>query len=478
MLFTHKLSANPIGVRAGNVSTLVPARPIITETASPPLDSTKEKQLPRKKSFLSHFLSFPKSKLEAFKRLIRALIIAIPTVGTLPLIVGINEGFARLGFVPQPTNTQKNNLSTNIDSIITNTNIPNSGKITEAISKAGIDLESLDSNKSKRVPDTTVEFEALIAQLQQKQSITPPGSSDNALYAEAIDLLTTLKELNKYVWGENGIDSKKIFQIADECAILANVIGATLTEENAHDLLKTSLRITRFDLSKKEPEIDFEVTIGGKKIQVPNEALKKYSQYYHFQGSVRGPDAITYALTKELEKNYISDSFRPLSSPSTLLTNKQYYTIPIALLSNEALEQILKATPKKIITIGTFYPNVQRYLSLGSSSPQPSVKKYPLSKSRLLLDHAYVVKGWKEDNGKIKYILMDGGSELSLTQEEIENDVLWVSVPAAEISPHVFGQKTILMWMVSILAAIALTKGVNSIERKRALKQESTISSP
>lgn len=417
------------------------------------------------KSALRHFFSVPRSKLETFKRIARACIIAIPTVGTLPLTIGVNESLAKLNLVPNPVDTQNHKAQNNLDNFVLN--FPGSEKITEAILRGEIDQEKLDINTNGRILDTTPEYENLITQLQKKHSESTT-ESDKIFYEEVINLLTTLKELNKHVWGENGINSDKIFQVDNECAIISDVIGSALTEQNIQDLLKANLRITSFDLSGKEPKIDFEVTIGGKRIQIPSYTLNKYRDLYRFDDSVRGPSAIVRALEKELDENYIIDSLRPLASSSTLLTNEKYYTIPLALLSDEALEQILKTAPNKIIKIGTFYPETEKYLRLGSHSSVSTPQIYKGAESGLLLDHSYVVKSYSKNNdNNTTYTLKDGSGEYSLTKEEIRRDGLYISAPATEINQNILDKRAIALWLTAILAATLLTKLVNKIEKNR-----------
>ncbi|MBI3591134.1 MAG: hypothetical protein HY094_07165 [Candidatus Melainabacteria bacterium] len=433
---------------------------------------------------LKHFFSKPKSKTDTITRLLRACVIGFATVATTPVYIGINELLGAIGFIPQTSLEKspdhkaltsetlapltvspiKDHSEVKIDNFVKNWK--DYAVILEILSKAGIkDLKSLDADGNGIALDSTKDFENTIAKLKEIQNSTEE-SSEKQFYERAITLLTEIKDLNKLIWGDNKPDLSNLAEFFDgECTLIAEAIGAALTEQNVQMLLKANLKVTNYDLSKKEPKTDLEVRINGKTIKLSDSDLRAYGPAHYDKGSTRGVTAFIYALGKELIDNYVvGDSW--LSAPSTLLTGEKYYTMPVSIFSKASLEKIFtEAPPGSIIKLAT-YPTLEEYKS---SNPRKSLNDFHISRNSLLSKHTYVTKGTKHENGKLKIIIKDSLKEHKLSIDQIKEDMILISVPASTVT--FLNKQTLVVWLLALSMSVGITFAGKQIEKSHSQKK-------
>ena len=422
---------------------------------------------------LKYCFSLPKSKLELFVRIARGITLAAATLYSTPLYVGINKAlvsdFAKAAphqaisdegltsyfspslfsqplyaatkdSTPAETTEQIFFKTHKIDNFVKNYSGFN--KVIQAILQANIDPKLIDLNKNGVILDNSKEIDELINKLSTNQE-------RNALFSEAINTLNEIKQLSTILWGESGPSSDLIQQNDGECQLTADLIGICLKPVNVQNLLKSNLKVTDFNLSKDKNDffINMEINISGKAIKVTYSDLKTWEKYDH-SNTPLAPYAFIYALEKELAENYMPCPSPLLSASSTLITGKQHYTMPVAVLSDKALEKMIQEAPDAIIKLGTYPEYLNTTLESLGIKPNIIIDE-------MLPGHAYAVKGSKTENGRFKVVIKDTSIEREISMEELRNKMLSISIPSNMTDADQV--KNLSVWLIALIASYALT---------------------
>lgn len=405
-------------------------------------------------TYTSHFFSRPSGVFDWFKRLSRGAVLGLTAILTPPLYIAGNEIASNFDLIPSGTinrNFETPKHFTNqsqqrflIDGFANN--FKDFNKVLDLLNQEQIDFSLLDGNTNRTLFDNSSDFDKLIEILSARLEESP--TTDKAgKYKEAIKTLNDCKVLYEIVWGRNSLDMNMIYQYGNECNIAAAVIGASLNDRNTNKFLKSNVKVLEYDLSRKEPVLSFGVNINGKTVKVYRSEINLFSENNKFKAPL-GPIAITLAIAKELETNYIPNPHNPISTSNTLLTGENYYNIPVRSLSQKSLIRMIKNAPNTLITVGT-YPRVDEYIG-DTKGRFPS-----MTESGLFRAHAYTIKGWKEENGILKVTLKDSADEKEITIDQFQNDLLYIAAPS-KIVPFI-DEKTLLLLSASVSYILGIT---------------------
>ena len=247
------------------------------------------------------------------------------------------------------------------------------------------------------------------------------------------------EELKIFLWGTKRLNQKSVIQREDNCQIIANLIAGTFTEEGL-ERLESLIEITDYNLDENNFYINLKVNINGKSIPV------SYSDLINRIGrkDPLAPHAIAYAVKKELAENYLPNpSGYTALSTATFITNKNYSALPLSDLPDDSLADILKQAPNEIILV--------------VSKPSPPNRT-------IVFEHAYAVKNYKYENGQHLITIAAYDEEVTLTLDELRNNMLTITAPASTFNP--FDSETLEIYLFSLIALMAFRKAIANFEGK------------
>jgi len=252
------------------------------------------------------------------------------------------------------------------------------------------------------------------------------------------------EELKTFLWGKKGLSQESVVQRDDNCQIIANLIASTFTKEGLKSL-ESLIEVTDYNLDKTGFYINFKVNINGKSIPV------SYSDLINRIGrrDPLAPHAIAYAVEKELAENYLPNpSGYTALSTATFITNKNYSALALSDLSDNSLVDILKRAPNEIIIVGS-----------KSSPPNRTI----------VYEHAYAVKNYKYENEQHSITLAAYDKEVTLTLDELRNNMLTITAPASTFNP--FDSETLEIYLFSLIALMAFRKAINNFQGNKEAKE-------
>ncbi len=259
------------------------------------------------------------------------------------------------------------------------------------------------------------------------------------------------EELRTHLWGKQGLTTKSITQQKDNCQIIASLIASTFTQDGIKKL-ESIVEVTDYNLDKNNFYINFTVHMNGKSIQV---SYKDLIDNIWQTNDPLAPHAIAYAIEKELAKNYLPNpsGYTALSS-ATFLTNKSHSSLKLSDLSNSSLVELLQQAPNEVIMVGT--KNMYNYSRL------PREKWVDV-------EHAYAVKGYKYENGQHLITLTAYKQEVTLTLEQLRESMITITAPTKSFK--LFDEDTLKVYLLSLLALIAIRKAIKKLENKTQTSQ-------
>ncbi len=277
------------------------------------------------------------------------------------------------------------------------------------------------------------------------------------------------KEVKNFLWSKEGLNEKNIAQYKQNCQIMANIISNAFTEEGLKRL-ESLIEVKDYNLDEKNFYINFNVNINGKQIPVSYNDLINDNERF-FKNDPHAPHVIAYAIEKELKENYVPNpGGNTALSAATFITNKNYSTQYLWLMSDASLIEVLSKAPNQIITIGT-HPELNGVSqTLVDVIKAERVKMGNSSRIPIEPNHECSVKNYKYENGQHLITLVTYNREFTLTLEDLRKS-MW-TITAESKMFNLFDSRTAEAYLLSLIIIIALRKAITNFDRNRELKNK------
>ena len=231
--------------------------------------------------------------------------------------------------------------------------------VIDVIKKLGLSSIYLDSNGDGINLNSNEEVQALIeyikSQKNNKVTLIPKEELDKAL-----EILTTLHTLDKYIFGTNGIDPEVFRQGTGmgSCENQAVEKGLAFTP-NGQNILRQIIEIREVDPTTGS--ISGVRHIHGKEIPFIFKDLEEWMSVAndtlpHSNDGSLGLSLIEQGL-QEAGRPYDSIPFWLPSTPAILATNENFVTLFVPSLDDDQLKNILLNAPEELVTAGTYIEN-------------------------------------------------------------------------------------------------------------------------